>query len=955
MITGGPASVFGTGTSTTIPGLAAGTTYTFTVTNAAGCTSLASANVVINAAPVPPSAPLVGTITQPDCTVATGSVVLNGLPGGSWTINPGNIPGSGSTTTIPGLAPGDYTFTVSNGTCASAPSINVHINAAPAVPAAPTVGTITHPTCTTATGSVVLNNLPSSGIWVITGGPASAIGAGTSTTISGLAAGTTYTFTVTNSGGCTSVASAPVVINAAPAPPSAPTVGTITQPTCIVTTGSVVLNGLPAGNWTINPGNIPGNTSSTTVSGLATGTYNFIVTTAAGCISAPSGNVVINAVPAPPLVFNVTGGGSFCNGVGVPVLLSGSQIGVNYVLIRDIFTSVGTIPGTGLALDFGNQATTGVYTVRAINPLTGCESNMTGSATVMAGLAPLAFNVTGGGNYCGGAGVQVGLAASQTGFNYQLIRDGGTLVGLPMPGNNGFAIDFGYQTAGVYTVIAINATTLCQYNMNGSTTVTGGILPATFTVTGGGYYCTGGPGVAVGLSDSETGVNYQLMNGATPVGSAVAGTGNAISFGNLSVGGTFTVIATNAITGCQSNMIGNAIITVGAPPTVFNVTGGGNYCGATGVEIYLSGSQTGVNYQLMLGASTVGGPLAGTNGQLDFGYHTVNGTYTVVATNAITTCTSNMTGSATITGGPNPAVFNVTGGGSYCGVVGVPVGLSGSQTGVNYQLKIGGVNTGSPVAGTGSAISFGNQTTNGICTVEATNATTGCAINMNGSVTISGGPSPTAFNVTGGGLYCSGPGYVISLSGSQSGVNYQLKRGAMNVGSPIAGTGSALNFPAQTILGTYTVVGTNGQPCSATMNGSAILSAGVLPDLYTVTVSGTGFTCNSSVHLSGSQVGVNYQLKRAGSTNVGSPVAGTGNPINFGPQTIQAYYSVVATTQFGGCNRTMTGSPPIMDAHPPTAYNVIGGGAACSGPGVSVGLAGSQSGVSYQLREMVHR
>ncbi|MDA6072869.1 hypothetical protein NJT12_24965, partial [Flavobacterium sp. AC] len=72
-------------------GLTAGTTYTFTVTNAVGCISAASGNVVFNAQPATPSAPTVGIITHPTCTVATGSVVLNGLPSGNWTINPGNI------------------------------------------------------------------------------------------------------------------------------------------------------------------------------------------------------------------------------------------------------------------------------------------------------------------------------------------------------------------------------------------------------------------------------------------------------------------------------------------------------------------------------------------------------------------------------------------------------------------------------------------------------------------------------------------------------------------------------------------------------------------------------------------------------------------------------------------------------------------------------------------------
>ncbi|MDZ7613046.1 MAG: hypothetical protein U5K51_04560 [Flavobacteriaceae bacterium] len=135
-------------------------------------------------------------------------------------------------------------------------SNTVVLNLQPCAPAAPTVGTITQPTCALATGSVVLSGLPA-GNWTLTRNPGAVVtnGTGASTTISGLAAGT-YTYTVTNAAGCTSVASGNVVINAQPATPAVPTVGTITQPTCALATGSVVLSGLPAGNWTLtrNPG-----------------------------------------------------------------------------------------------------------------------------------------------------------------------------------------------------------------------------------------------------------------------------------------------------------------------------------------------------------------------------------------------------------------------------------------------------------------------------------------------------------------------------------------------------------------------------------------------------------------------------------------------------------------------------------------------------------------------------
>ena len=102
----------------------------------------------------------------------------------------------------------------------------------------------------------------------------------------------TYKFYAACSGNSTCRTATDFVINAAPL---APIKGTMTQPNCITATGSVVLSGLPTGNWTINPGTIAGNTVTATVSGLVAGTYNFTVTNASGCISPASANVVIIA------------------------------------------------------------------------------------------------------------------------------------------------------------------------------------------------------------------------------------------------------------------------------------------------------------------------------------------------------------------------------------------------------------------------------------------------------------------------------------------------------------------------------------------------------------------------------------------------------------------------------------------------------------------------------------
>ncbi|MCI9844387.1 T9SS sorting signal type C domain-containing protein [Flavobacterium pectinovorum] len=74
-----------------------------------------------------------------------------------------------------------------------------------------------------------------------------------------------------------------------------PTVGTITNISCTTTTGSVVLEGLPSGNWTINQTGhaattYGGSTSTRTITGLAAGNYTFIVTNTNGC---PSGAATV--------------------------------------------------------------------------------------------------------------------------------------------------------------------------------------------------------------------------------------------------------------------------------------------------------------------------------------------------------------------------------------------------------------------------------------------------------------------------------------------------------------------------------------------------------------------------------------------------------------------------------------------------------------------------------------
>jgi hypothetical protein len=95
-----------------------------------------------------------------------------------------------------------------------------------------------------------------------------------------------------------------------------------------------------------------------------------------------------------------------------------------------------------------------------------------------------------------------------------------------------------------------------------------------------------------------------------------------------------------------------------------------------------------------------------------------------------------------------PAVFNVTSSGVTCNSA--TIGLSSSQLGINYRLRNNGADVGTILAGTDSAISFGNQTTVGSYTVAALNTNGTCSLStiMTGAATITEGACATTWNGT---------------------------------------------------------------------------------------------------------------------------------------------------------------------------------------------------------------
>jgi len=113
----------------------------------------------------------------------------------------------GNTVTAPA---GTYTVTATSGACTSIASTSVTVDAQPTAPVQATLGTVTQPTYTTATGSFSITNYNASYTYVVSPSTGVSVSGNTVTAPAG-----TYTVTATLRA-CTSIASINIIVNEQP-------------------------------------------------------------------------------------------------------------------------------------------------------------------------------------------------------------------------------------------------------------------------------------------------------------------------------------------------------------------------------------------------------------------------------------------------------------------------------------------------------------------------------------------------------------------------------------------------------------------------------------------------------------------------------------------------------------------------------------------------------------------
>ncbi|HEX6192229.1 MAG TPA: hypothetical protein VFZ42_07690, partial [Chitinophagaceae bacterium] len=520
--------------------------------------------------------------------------------------------------------------------------------------------------------------------------------------------------------------------------------------------------------------------------GTYTITYSALVN---GCPVTATRTITVASVPAP--TFGAIG--TLCPGA-TATLTASFPAGTTVTAV--VWSGTG-VSGT----TFTAPATAGTYTITYSALVNGCPVTATRTITVASVPAPTFGAI---GSLCPGATATL-TATFPAGTTVASI----VWTGTGVSGN----IFTAPEIAGTYTISFSATVNGCP--VTGTLSITVVAAPAILNIVGTNF-CPGGTGT-ITVQNIQAGVSYQvrLVGGAT-VGAAQSGAaGTNLLFTNIPAG-TYQVVATNTSTGCIT-VFGNVTIaqTVVTPCVI---TGPTSVCmGSTNTYTVQTGpGVTSIQWSLQGGNCIIVGTATTPTVTIKaIGPGTFIIRVTVMYGNCPTTCELTVTSTPLAVSAPDVIVCP----NSTITLVGSPTG--GVWASTNSQIQAALNNTNSTFNSTG--IPAGNYPVT--YTVTQANGCTGTAL---GSITVL---SAGVFGGLAGRLSSTNSSIMeVRMDKSTKGVIYQLMRNGSRVGSPVNGTGSAINFGTYDVTGDYSVTAsTKDGDCSTTTDGGRIVPTGISP------------------------------------------------------------------------------------------------------------------------------
>lgn len=322
-----------------------------------------------------------------------------------------------------------------------------------------------------------------------------------------------------------------------------------------------------------------GNTYTPTVTAAGTHTFYATSTGTNGCESLPTEVVLtIHTLPDAP----VTMGNAICEGSAAEELTAvGSNI--NWYDDASAFLASGSTY-------FPTDVIVGTYTYYATQTDgNSCESSQA-SVTYKINSIPAQPVFT---------NPNIEICETETNPTYTVV--GNNIKWYKNMGGASISTGNTYQPAdvipAVYTYYATQTVSGCE-SPEATGTFTINEMPEVYNVQNGGSYCEGSGGADITLSNSEAGVNYELWLDASTMITDVPGTGAAISFGNQTLAGNYTVYGYNATSVCRIKMNGSVNISIDSlPDAAPTITGSAEVCqNETGVSYSVTAIANATNY-----------------------------------------------------------------------------------------------------------------------------------------------------------------------------------------------------------------------------------------------------------------------------------------------------------------------------------------------------------------------
>jgi hypothetical protein len=226
------------------------------------------------------------------------------------------------------------------------------------------------------------------------------------------------------------------------------------------------------------------------------------------------------------------------NGINVSTGSTFSYTPINGDIVKCILTSSATCA-------FPDTAVSASITM-VVNPTVTPSISISASATTVCAGMPVSFtsSVTGGGS--------PGYEWKVNGIN---VATGSTYSYLPANGD--------------VVICSLSSTAICAAPttvLSRIVTMTVNALPLIYSVGGSGTYLDTG---IVTLSNSQSGVTYQLFNGSSPYGLPVSGSGGILTF-DVTASGIYYIVATETSGGCFDTTTTSANVVV-SPSSVATV------------------------------------------------------------------------------------------------------------------------------------------------------------------------------------------------------------------------------------------------------------------------------------------------------------------------------------------------------------------------------------------------